>query len=150
MLPRVYHARQDMLRPLGWHGLAVGGYLVLAPPLAALFGAPGLAGAFAVYTYLALGLFLWGLRADLRPVAGVLGRTLAQTLVAGAASGGVGWLILRGTAGMADSSLSRLATVGALALGGLITYAVSMTVLTSRARPPAPGGPPRPDARQQD
>jgi putative peptidoglycan lipid II flippase len=130
MLPRAYHARQEMTRPLEWQALAVAGYLALAPPLTWAWGARGVAGAFALYSYLTLGIFLWGLRRELGPVAGALARAALHAAFAAAALAlatlaVLGALPVLGGGGLAGQA----ARVGLAGVAGLSAYVACMTAL---------------------
>lgn len=136
VLPRAYHARQDMLRPLGLYALGVGAYLGLAPALSAAWGAVGLAAAFSAYNYCSLGLFVWGLRGHLRAQAGVILGTLGRSVAAGLFMAAVCFGLQAALPGLADGGLiGRAALVALLGIGGLGAYAASMA-LTAGGRLP--------------
>ncbi len=131
LLPRAFHARQDMLRPLALHGAALLAYLALALLLAPAAGAPGLAAAFAAYAWVALGLFAWALRRDLRGVAAPLRFAAARACAATAVMAIVCFAV--GQAGgtwLGDGTVAHLALVATLAAAGGGAYAATVMLLS--------------------
>jgi putative peptidoglycan lipid II flippase len=125
MLPRAYHARQDMRTPLLATVAGTGLYLLLAGVGAALAGVAGLALALSLANAAQMTLLAAGLRGAL---AGEWAALLGRVARAGLAAGGMALACwgLRAAAEsvglLAGSFALRAATVGGLALAGALLF----------------------------